>query len=117
MSLPIIYSESDLNAAMNRAGEVVVAFMEGLILRVEESVLTAMLQRSIFQTTTKETIKVDLNDATKECFWDTTDTPTTSNITNAQENTNQTRPTKRMINMPPEPTVETMTDELSDFMF
>ena len=117
MILPINYSESQLNAAKNHAGEVVVAFMEGLILRVEELLSTATHQRSIFETSTKETSKVDVNNVTGECFLDTMDTPTTSNITTAQENTYQTRPTKRMINIPPKPTVETMTEELSNFMF
>ena len=120
MSRPNTSRTSTLDEARHRAGRIVVSFMDDLIARVEEAASAATYQRGIFATETERTIDVNVGDVSYAASAnDLQDTPTISNAKNPPEelNNKNERPTKRLINMPDPQPAETMTEELSDFMF
>ena len=112
MSKNDTFLETALDAARMRAGPVVTAFLDDLISRVEEVASAVRHQRSIFATETERTLEIDVGSTS----FIESQTPTTSNTT-TERTINFSKPTKRIINMPPDPSMEMMSEELSDLMY
>ena len=115
MSKNDTFLETALNAARIRADPVVTAFLDNLNSRVEEVASAVPRQRSIFAIETKRTVEIDVGTSDATSFFGS-QTPTTSNTTTERTMSFSNKPTKRIINMPPEPRAEMMLEELLNLM-